>query len=149
MVFLFRYFFIIFAVIALFSCQQSSTIAEVGHDCDYNDPMKIYVGFSVDECQGLSFRCDPGSRRFQDHCGCGCERLSELPSRPSNVLECTEEMRSAASCREVYAPVCGYYVDDPLFCNHDACRETFANSCFACRTERVRVYMNGSCRTIR
>lgn len=44
------------------------------HDtCDYNDPVRAYVGESVEECAVIKFVCAEGSHYFADDCGCGCE----------------------------------------------------------------------------
>lgn len=47
---------------------------------------------------------------------------------------CSEEMREAEVCIEIYNPVCGF----PL-------EETFSNSCFACLNNQIDYYISGEC----
>lgn len=41
--------------------------------CDYDDPNRVYFARSPEECTWVRFQCQPGTERFADECGCGCE----------------------------------------------------------------------------
>jgi len=49
-------------------------------------------------------------------------------------IDCTEDLRKAGFCAEIYNPVCGF----PL-------KQTFSNKCLACLNENILYYTNGIC----
>lgn len=45
-----------------------------GNACNHHDdPTKVYIGTSPQECAVIHFFCSEGSHYFADECGCGCE----------------------------------------------------------------------------
>ncbi len=60
--------------------------------------------------------------------------------------ECTNESRKVEYCIELYKPVCGWFTNNPTECKNIYCRESYANSCFACKDKRVIGYTEGKCK---
>lgn len=61
------------------------------------------------------------------------------------ITACSEEMRQAEVCPEIYAPVCASV---QVQCIKEPCepvQETFSNSCFACMNENVSYVTAGEC----
>ncbi|MBN2518764.1 MAG: alpha/beta fold hydrolase [Candidatus Altiarchaeota archaeon] len=57
---------------------------------------------------------------------------------------CTEEQREAEACAEIYQPVCGWFGAD-IWCIAYPCADTYPNSCFACKDEKVDYWTAGEC----
>ncbi len=57
---------------------------------------------------------------------------------------CTESMRDADSCVQVYQPVCGWFKDS-VQCIRFPCAADYSNSCFACMDQNVEYYTDGAC----
>lgn len=62
------------------------------------------------------------------------------------INKCSSESRNVDYCIEVYQPVCGWFTEDILNCKKTYCRESFANSCFACKDKRIIGYTEGKCK---
>lgn len=60
--------------------------------------------------------------------------------------ECTVESRNIQYCIELYQPVCGWFTKKPSDCTNIYCRESYANSCFACKDKRVLGFTEGKCK---
>lgn len=82
--------------------------------------------------------CDDGSVVVRGGPDC------EFAACPSEVV-CLEESRDVDSCIEIYQPVCGSVRVDCISEPCDNVRETFSNSCDACRNDRVYSYTEGEC----
>lgn len=80
---------------------------------------------------------------FRNECGCGCR--IDARDIMAGVTRCSEVQRRVDYCAEVYAPVCGWFAVRPSDCNDGYCRESFANSCFACKDPRVKAFTSGNC----
>lgn len=62
----------------------------------------------------------------------------------SNGTLCKESERNVDACIQVYKPVCGW-TKDPRQCSSQSCRESYANSCFACKDSKILLFTDGSC----
>lgn len=80
---------------------------------------------------------------FRNECGCGCR--IDAKENMAGVTRCSEVQRRVEYCAEIYAPVCGWFTVRPSDCNDTYCRESFANSCFACKDSRVMAFTSGNC----
>lgn len=80
---------------------------------------------------------------FRNDCGCGCH--VEASAVGAGYTVCGDVQRSVKYCKEEYAPVCGWFTATPDLCAGRYCRETYANSCFACKDGRVRVFSPSNC----
>lgn len=120
---------------------SSRTTSAPGEECPAGPEYQYKSKDSV-RCAVLPV-CDQGVP-FRNPCGCGC-RL-EKGSADLGYTACTEAQRRVDFCIEEYAPACGWFTTSPGLCSGRLCRETFANSCFACRDRRVRVFTKGGCR---
>ncbi len=63
-----------------------------------------------------------------------------------SFIKCPEDSKNIDYCIEVYEPVCGWFTNKPSDCNSIYCRESYANSCFACKDKRVIGYTKGNCK---
>ncbi len=59
---------------------------------------------------------------------------------------CNNQDRNIDYCIEIYEPVCGWTVSHPSECKGKYCRESFANSCFACKDKKIIGYTKGNCK---
>mgnify|MGYP000097224188 CR=1 FL=1 len=111
-----------------------------GDGCDTDG--KEYVNQDPQNCERIKFKCDSYSRPFFDDCGCGCERVKERPI--SSYQSCGPRQKEAANCIQIYKPVCGWS-EKPSRCFSPQCRQSYANSCFACVDTRVMGFTDGAC----
>lgn len=124
------------------SCLPSSNVTSKA-SCPQG-PEYHYVYTDRARCATMP-ACTAG-KPFRNACGCGCRVAAE---EISGVTACGEDQRNVDACVEVYAPVCGWFATSPVECRDRYCSETFANSCFACKDPRVKVFTPGNCRSTR
>lgn len=67
-----------------------------------------------------------------------------LPPPPKEI-PCEPSQRNAEVCAEIYAPVCATVEIRCIRAPCDPIKETFSNSCEACRNSLVRSYTQGAC----
>lgn len=125
-------------IILFFITQSDDKDSE---QCDYSSTEKNYIGKSQEECSRIQFLCVPGTERFDEECGCGCE------PEPQQKNYCTEESRNADACITLYQPVCGYFDPAKITCIKFPCAETYSNSCVACVDANVEYWVEGKCPT--
>ena len=99
-------------------------------------------------CTADAKECSDGS--FVGRIGPDCEfaecPLVEEPPLPTNdQIACTDEMKQADVCIEIFAPVCAQVQVECITTPCEPVAETFSNSCFACANDRVLSYTNGAC----
>jgi hypothetical protein len=95
--------------------------------CDYDDPMRRYLGQSTEQCATMRIGCPAGEKPFSDHCGCGCELNCEDPARryiaddPQQCMvirfTCEAEetpFSDACGCGCIAAPGPSCDYDDPM-----------------------------------
>lgn len=58
------------------------------------------------------------------------------------AIDCQKEQRG---CNDIYKPVCGYLQVECIQTPCDPIKQTFGNSCEACRNKRVLSYTEGKC----
>lgn len=88
--------------------------------------------------------CPDGS--YVGRTGPDCEFAACPTEEPAQTtFTCTEEMKQAEACIEIYAPVCGLVDVQCITTPCDPIPETFSNSCFACAQGNVSSYTEGAC----
>lgn len=60
------------------------------------------------------------------------------------VSYCPSSSREPGACIELYSPVCGWFKPS-VQCIKYPCAQTFSNSCFACKDDKVLYYTQGEC----
>jgi len=60
-------------------------------------------------------------------------------------IRCLPEQRDVDACIEIYQPVCGTVNVQCITTPCDPVKETFSNSCFACKNSLVDYYIEGEC----
>lgn len=89
--------------------------------------------------------CPDGS--YVGRIGPTCE-FAACPGGEANIppeILCSDEMKQADACIEIYAPVCAAVTVECVTTPCDPIPETFPNSCFACSSGRVESYIEGEC----
>jgi len=77
--------------------------------------------------------------------GPNCEFAACPGEEVDMAIQCTEEMKSADACIEIYAPVCGLVNVQCITTPCDPIPETFSNGCTACVEGNVISYTEGAC----
>ena len=99
---------------------------------------KQYISTDPEQCKVIKFLCTQGKQPFFEDKGCGCEPITE-----DEKVFCPQQQ--AEFCTEIYQPVCGWFDPDKIQCIKYPCAQTFSNSCYACRSERVEYWTEGEC----
>ena len=60
-------------------------------------------------------------------------------------IRCTDEQRNVDACIEIYQPVCATVNIQCITTPCDPIKETYSNSCTACKNPLVYSYINGEC----
>lgn len=88
--------------------------------------------------------CPDGS--FVGRSGPNCEfEACPASAEDPTSFSCTEDMKNALNCDDVYAPVCGLVQVQCITTPCDPVPETFSNACEACARGNVLSYSEGAC----
>ena len=95
-------------------------------------------------CTMDAMQCPDGSYVGRTGPGCtfSCPN-AEVPIQ--NEIVCTQEQKDNDVCIEIYAPVCAQVQVECVTTPCNPVPQTFPNSCFACSSDRVISYVDGSC----
>lgn len=129
---------LLFSLFFFSSCGSGNGLSGMGCEQDGRG----YVSRDPAQCAAIKLKCDSYSKPFSNDCGCGCERVKNRPL--ASYTACNSRQKSANLCIQIYQPVCGWN-RRPSECYSSGCRQSYANSCFACVDERVVGYTSGAC----
>lgn len=128
-------FIILLLVLFLAGCSQSDVDPQSGEEINNSQVISNF-----DECVAVG---NPVMESYPRQCRHGDATFVEDIS--GRIFECTPEQRNVDACIEIYQPVCA---EVNVQCITSPCypvKETFSNSCDACRNELVDNYVMGEC----
>lgn len=70
-----------------------------------------------------------------------------IDNTTSKEIACTKEQRGAEVCAEIYAPVCATVEIQCIKAPCNPVKQTFSNTCEACKNSLVKSYVNGECKS--
>ena len=74
-----------------------------------------------------------------------CPNISTSNQNESSNHYCTAEQRKGEMCIGLYQPVCGWFDPARIQCVKYPCAQTYSNSCFACKNDKVLYWTEGGC----
>ncbi len=113
--------------------------------------MPVACTMDARECPDGSFVGRTGPNCEFQTCPNGDQPAEPSPVEPeptepmSGSVTCTDEMRKAEACIEIYAPVCAQVQVECITTPCNPVPQTYSNSCFACSEDRVLSYTEGAC----
>ncbi len=116
-----------------------------------DDSEPVACTMDARECPDGSFVGRTGPNCEFQACPNGDQPAEPSPVEPeptepmSGSVTCTDEMRKAEACIEIYAPVCAQVQVECITTPCNPVPQTYSNSCFACSEDRVLSYTEGAC----
>ncbi|MCK5593900.1 MAG: hypothetical protein KAI18_01520 [Candidatus Aenigmarchaeota archaeon] len=116
------------------------------NDCDTEDthseicPIDDMTLDKIDSFETCAAAGNPIMESYPRQCRAGDQTYVEDIS-----VKCTAEQRDVDACITLYEPVCATVNIQCITAPCNPIKETFSNSCFACRNPLVESYVPGEC----